>query len=232
MSRHVSCAVLLYFLARCAALPAHADAERFPFTYGWMTAPQGERELELRHTQPASARSWQDEASVEVGVTPRYTVEPYLIYNKSGAAYRYGGVRLEQRYRFGEYRRRRLLSAAYVEYENQRGTQTAETKYIGQFDPTRQSTLVVNVIQETPISHGGPTEWGYSVGGAYLADRRSDRFWYGAEAFGSWSGSAHWAGPSAGFYLNSETRLVGTYGWQYKGTGGDKFQIMLSHELK
>lgn len=248
-------------------LPVRADIERFPFTYGWQTPPKGELELEIRHFQPANARYWQDQASLEIGVTDRLLVEPYIVYNRSGgfrdvpatqaagdsdegggsgggggsaifdpvlngSAYRYGGVLLETRYRFGDYARNRLLTAAYVEYSNLRDSpQGAETKLIGQYDMGRKAIFAYNLIAETPVSRGGKTGWGYSLGATYLADKRDDRYWLGGEAFGSFSDTQSWIGPSAGYAINDKTRLIGTYGKQIQGSGGDRFQIMLSREL-
>lgn len=249
------------------APPAHADIERFPFTYGWQTPPKGELELEVRHFQPANARHWQDQASLEVGVTDRLLVEPYIVYNRSGgfrdvpatqasgdadegggsgggggsaifdpvrtgAAYRYGGVLLESRYRFGDYARNKLLTAAYLEYSNLRDApQGAETKLIGQYDMQGKAIFIYNLIAETPVSRGGKTGWGYSLGATYLADKRDDRYWLGGEAFGSFSDKQHWLGPSAGFAVSDNTHIVGTYGFQTQGRDGGRFQIMLSREL-
>lgn len=255
------------FVSTLGIRPVQADIERFPFTYGWQTPPKGELELEIRHFQPANARHWQDQASLEIGVTDRFMVEPYIVYNRSGgfrdvpatqaqgdadegggsgggggnaifdpvqtgAAYRYAGVLLETRYRFGDYARNRLLTAAYVEYSNLRDSpQGAETKLIGQYDMGRKAIFMYNLIAETPISRGGKTGWGYSLGATYLADKRHDRYWLGGEAFGSFSDKQQWLGPSAGFAINEQTRITGTYGFQTEGSGGGKFQIMLSHEL-
>ena len=254
-------------LGALGTLPARADVERFPYTYGWNTPAKGETELELRHFQPANARYWQDQASVEIGVTDRFMVEPYVVFNRSGGfrdvpatqaagdadeggssgggggsaifdpirnggTYRYAGVQLETRYRFGDYHRNKLLTAAYVEYSNIRDSpQGAETKLIGQYDYKGKAIFMYNVIAETPVSRGGKTEWGYSLGGTYLADKRNDRYWLGGEAFGSFTNSQHWLGPSAGFAVGDKTHIVGTYGFQTEGSGGDKFQILVSREL-
>ena len=253
-------------LSALCALPASADADRFAYGYSWFTPSKGEVEAEVRHVQPTSGRTWQDSVSAEVGVTDRYMIEPYVVFNRSGGfrdipgrgqadadgdeggkegtgnavfdpilnggAYRYGGFRVEQRYRFGNYGFKKLLTAGYLEYEDIRGSsREVEGKLIFQYDPHPQATFVANLITENPVQHGGSTGWGYTLSGAYLADPKNDRYWFGAEAFGNWSGNQHWIGPSVGGYLGSQFRLIGTYGKQYRGSGGDQLQFVLSRDM-
>jgi len=150
----------------------------------------------------------------------------------NGSAYRYGGFQLEQRYRFGDYGYNKLLASAYVEYENLRdANQQIESKAILQFDPKPEITTALNIIGSTPISPGGGTSWGYSFGAAYLPDFKHNRYWVGGEAFGNFTTKVHYAGPTLGFSIDQKTRLVGTYGKQIKGSGGDQFRIQINHEF-
>ncbi|MCW3061126.1 MAG: hypothetical protein JWQ02_2947 [Capsulimonas sp.] len=245
---------------------AHADVERFAYTYGWQTPTKGEAELEIKHTQPKSGHFLQDSASVEYGITDRWMIEPYIVYNHSGgfkdvpdstgsvdaddggtgggdgaaifdpirigSGYRYGGFQVETRYRFGDYGYKKLLTSAYLEYEQlRREGNEMEGKLIFQYDPNESSDLVFNLITEQPLRKGAPAEWGYSFGATYLADKKSNRYWVGGEAWGNWSEKQHFIGPSVGGYIGKSTRLVGTYGFQTQGVGGDQFRVMVSQEL-
>ncbi len=263
-SRKWSPHLLIVTTMLCALMtpPARADIEYFPYTYGWMTPPRGEAELEIQHTSPRAAHHWQDTISVEYGVTDRYMIEPYIVINRSGgfgdppssnavdadgdtgssdgpavwdpihngAAYRYGGFKLEQRYRFGSYSFNKIMAAGYLEYEDLRDEKPKlESKLILEYDTPSRVRLAFNLINSSPLREGKP-QWGYSLGGAYVPDFRS-KYWLGAEAFGNWSSAQHWAGPMAGLFLNDTTRLTGTYGKQTSGHSGDQFRVMLSHEF-
>jgi hypothetical protein len=63
---------------------AKADVEYFPYTYGWFTPGKGELEFGIKHTEPTSAARWQDSYEIEYGVTDRYAIEGYVVFNKSG----------------------------------------------------------------------------------------------------------------------------------------------------
>ena len=264
MPSYLACAALAAAIG--VAAPAHADVERFAYTYGWETPTKGEAELELKHTQPTTGRPLQESASLEYGITNRWMIEPYIVYNHSGgfkdvptssgsvdaddggtsggdgaaifdpvrigSGYRYGGYQIESRYRFGDYGYKKLLTSAYVEYEQLRHEGNAlESKAIFQFDPNESSDFAFNLIATQGLRQHTAVSWGYSFGGTYLADKKNDRYWLGGEAWGNWSAKQHWIGPSVGGYLGKKTRLVGTYGWQTQGVGGDQFRLMLSQEL-
>lgn len=242
---------------------AQADIEYFPYTYGWMTPPKGEAELEIRHTSPVKAHHWQDEFALEYGVTDRYVIEPYIVVNRSGgfgdppsgggvdadgdeggggdgsaiwdpihngAAYRYGGFKIEQRYRFGDFAYNKILATAYLEYAQMRDeSPEIESKLILEYNTPSRVKLALNLVNESHLRHEKPT-WGYSFGAAYIADP-GGKYWLGGEAFGNWSSTQHWAGPTAGFAVDQNTRLTGTYGKQTSGNTGDVFRVTLSHEF-
>lgn len=152
---------------------------------------------------------------------------------RNGASYRWGGFKVEQRYRFGDYGFRKLLPTVYLEYAEPRGEKPEiEGKLIFQYDPGAQFTFAFNLIAERSLRGGAETEWGYSLGGVYLADQKRDRYWFGGEAFGNWTEKQHWAGPTFGGYLDDQTRLVATFGKQFQGRGGDEFRLIVTHQIR
>jgi hypothetical protein len=240
--------------------PAHADLNRFTYSYGWWTQSKGGREVELYHTQPRSGRQWRNQLELEYGVTDRYLVAPYLIFDRSGGfsdfpgaegggddesgtpvifdpirnprAYRYSGFKIEQRYRFGEYQYKKLLPAAYLEYAQVKGAKPeAEGKLILQYDPNPTATLALNIIHERRLQGMVKPGWGYTFGAAYLADKKNDRYWYGAEALGNWTEKRHWIGPTVGGYVSKNTRLVATYAHATSRNTPDQFRLVATRQF-
>src|SRR5207247_2241546 len=108
-------------LIAATAISAEAHRRYFTFTYDWFTPARNEKEVELLWTQTTGGEA-DGSVEVEYGVTPRWTVAPYLLTKREhGGKFEVEGWRLEQRYRFGEHAQRKLLPAAYLEVNKEKG---------------------------------------------------------------------------------------------------------------
>src|SRR5207244_2414276 len=132
------------------------------------------------------------------GVTPRWTVAPYLLTKREhGGKFEVEGWRLEQRYRFGERAERQLLPAAYLEVNKEKGEPyELEAKAITSL-LFKDAIWSFNLIAERKLEGGEDVEWGYSTGVARLT--RVHGFRLGAELFGSFTDRQHFAGPVIGY---------------------------------
>ena len=93
---------------------AHADRRAFTHTYEYLTAPEGQTEVEL-HTEQARA-TWGDGAAetytfqleLEHGITDRWDIALYHVFEQSSGApgaavdLHLAEIKLESRYRFAE----------------------------------------------------------------------------------------------------------------------------------
>ncbi|HEY3329478.1 MAG TPA: hypothetical protein VGK19_05615 [Capsulimonadaceae bacterium] len=230
VARVCSIAIIAILMTGAVVRPARADIERFAYTYEWFTPIKGELEIGVKHTQ-SSSNNLQDQFEAEYGVTDRYAIEAYANYLKDGGPYKYNGFQIEQRYRFGDYAHKKLLTAAYFEYEklvDEHGE--LEAKAIFQYDPSSKSTFALNVIVTRPVMEDAKNEIGYSFGAAYFADRY-DRYWYGVEAKGDFTSNQHFVGPSVGCALDNRTHLTATFAKVIAGPKGDEFRVLLSREI-
>ncbi|MBX3118224.1 MAG: hypothetical protein KF784_04105 [Fimbriimonadaceae bacterium] len=206
---------------------SQADVRRFAFTYSWYTTPQGMKELEIWYTQTGSGGRWKGRAELEYGVTDRYTIAPYLLFERADGKTEVKGWKLENRYRFGEAEIGKIMPAAYFEVTKEKGEPyELEGKLILSYHPNADVIVSANLIAERAMAKRKPVEWGYSLGAAFTAERNH---WFGGEAFGSFTDKENWIGPTVGYDFGP-SRFVATYG---VGTDkqGNRLRLVMTWQL-
>src|SRR5205085_1293120 len=98
-------------LAGLAAL-SFSDQRYFVFTYDWNTPSQFEREIEFTYDHFRDGTGF-GQLEFEYGMTDRWLVAPYILFDQNHGKAQVAGFQVEQRYRFGEFRYGRVLPAVY-----------------------------------------------------------------------------------------------------------------------
>jgi hypothetical protein len=206
---------------------ASADERYFTYTYDWFTPSKMEKELELGYTGFRGGGFF-GTVELEYGITDRWMVAPYLLFEKKGSTTKFQGVRLEQRYRFGEFAFGKIMPAAYLEVQKENDEPwEIEGKLILSYMPNAAWIASANLIAEQELKSGEKGEVGYSVGVA----RIFNKFTLGAEAFGNWKENEHFWGPSVGLRLADRTKIIGTAGIPISRGGTSQFRILLGKEF-
>ena len=212
--------------------PARADRRTFTYTYDWFTPGQNEKEIELYWTQSRGGNA-DLELEFEYGVTDRYLVAPYLLLKREhGDHWEVEGFKLEQRYRFGEYKEHRLLPAAYFEVEKKNDESWAvEAKGITTY-VSGSNLWSFNLIGEQHLEDGEPFEWGYSTGLSHLltGQHNAQASWVGVESFGTFTGKEYWVGPVAGHAFDQKTRLILTGALGLNDKSDTQVRLLFEHE--
>lgn len=217
----------LAFLGALGSL-ATAHEHYFTYTYDWYTPFRFEKELELRYTH-FEGGAGVAELEFEYGVTDRYVVAPYIVFEHEEGKTKFEGWKLEQRLRFGEFAYGRVLPAIYLEVEKENHeAYELEGKLIGTCVPNRNWVLSGNLIASRELESGHDTEWGYALG---AARRLTPDNHVGLEAFGEWMDNHHWVGPTFGFGKPHDIKFLGTAGIPIAGGGPFQFRLMLEKEF-
>lgn len=153
-------------LALGVSSPASADTRDFPFTYEWRQGPKGDREFEVKSTYNGLENSFKQEIEIEVSVSDRLLIAPYVILEKEGdQGYKYRGFKLESRYPLGKFRRDKFLPGLYLEFERERGeASNLEGKIIFSRYGSDGSNLSFNAIASRALENGSEFGTGYSLG--------------------------------------------------------------------
>lgn len=210
------------------AAAAAADERYFSYTYDWFTPANFEKEMEFKYTG-FKGGGFLGEVEFETGVTDRWMIAPYLIFEKpEGGEARFQGFKLEQRFRFGDFAFGRLLPAAYLEVKKENDEPwEIEGKFIVSYMPDAAWIASANLIAEQAVKSGERSEVGYSLG----VTRIFSRFTLGAEAFGNWKENEHFWGPSVGLRLGDRAKLIATAGIPYAGSGTPQFRVLVGKEF-
>lgn len=217
---------------------AHADRRTFTRTYEYATMPAGQTELELYSTQSrfrftdASARSYEFQLELEHGITDRFDLGIYHVFEQSetdtvSEPLRFTEIKLRGRYRFAERGELPMDLLAYLEGVKAfgQGAYKAEAKLIAARDFDRV-LLSTNAIVEVVFGPDATSELelGWAVGAAYEV---SPSLRIGAETYGafeaeepeevaaylgptfSWATAGKlWIAGTAGFGLNDEANRI------------------------
>src|SRR5512143_3283122 len=102
--RVVSVALSIVALTECAAIQqGRADQRDFPFTYSWLQASKGEKEIAFHSRYRRRDNLWQQELEFEYGLSRRFSLAPYLVVQHGdGRALHFDAWKLEERYQLGE----------------------------------------------------------------------------------------------------------------------------------
>lgn len=196
----------LVILAALLLVPPSAFAHKrdFVWTYEWFTPAKSEMELELwARTRPESHKT-QTQVELEFAITDRWVVSPYFVHETERGKPAKNGWKLEQRYRFGDLKRYRLLPAAYLEVKKMSGDEyvgeaKAIVSYLG-----RNFNFAANLIVEKELVAGAKRENAYAVG---WSTRLSRNLVGGIELFGDLQVANPAAGPTFGIDLADNQRL-------------------------
>lgn len=226
--RAITAGLLLLGLAG----PASADRRNFTYTYDWFTPGHNEKEVEFFWTQERGGEV-DVELEFEYGVTDRYLVAPYLLLKREhGDKWEVEGFKLEQRYRFGDFKERRLLPALYFEVAKEFDESwEVEGKFITTY-VTGPNLWSFNLIGEQHLEDGEPFEWGYSTGLSHLITgaHNARATWVGFETFGSFTEREYWAGPVVGHSLNQQTRVILTGALGLNDRSDTQVRLLFEHE--
>jgi hypothetical protein len=206
---------------------AQAHERYFVYTYDWFTPFKFEKEVELHYTHLRNGDAV-GQIEFEYGITDRWVVAPYLIFEKEDGKTKFVGGKLEQRYRFGEFTTGRIMPAVYLEVkkENEEPYEV-EGKLIGTYMPNRNWIASANLIAEKEIESGSETEFGYSMGVARIFAKHQ----IGFEAFGDFSENRHFVGPTVGFRFDKGVKFLVTGALNYTGGGQSQIRLLLEKEF-
>lgn len=217
--------------------PAQAHRRDFPFTYDWNQPARGERELELKSTYVGEENAFVQEVELEFGLTKRFMVAPYLVFEKEGGGrLRYHEFKLESRYQLSpRYQTGRLLSGLYLEYARERsGDDEVEGKLIVSRFDRKGGNLSLNLIAERALARGADFERGYSLGYARPLGRTKHEARGGFEWLQDLKSKRINAGPTLAFAPNSKLWLVTGYAFALNkrrdGNAG-QFRLNLEYEF-
>lgn len=213
----------------CVAGSGAAQAHRrnFTYTYDWFTPAQREKEVEFWWTQ-AEGGEVDALLEFEYGVTSRWAVAPYLLTNRQhGGKWEVEGWKLEQRYRFGNYKERRLLPAVYLEFEREHNESNLELKGITSYI-WNGNIWSFNLIAEQPLRRGDSVKWGYATGVARRPGRSG--LWLGLELSGNFTEKQHFAGPVVGYSLTPGDHLLLTGAAGLNHDSPHQVRLIFEHE--
>lgn len=210
---------------------AHADRRAFTHTYEYLTAPEGQTEVEL-HTEQSRA-TWGDGApesykfqlEVEHGITDRWDVALYHVFEQASGApaaqvpFHLSEIKLESRYRFAERGELPVDIVAYGELARAFGASVyeAEAKAILARD-FGMATVAANLIGEVEFGADvdePEVEAGWAAGVTY---ELSPTWKVGAESWGGFEVEepeelSAWAGPAASWAPSEKLWITATAGF-------------------
>jgi len=181
-----------------------AHKRDFVWTYEWFTPAKIEREIEFVATSKPESHQTQAQVEFEFGVTERWVVAPYFVHETEKGEPAMNGVKLEQRYRFGDFKRYRLLPSAYLELkkmarEDYEGEAKGIVSYVG-----RNFNFAANLIVSKKLVAGAKKDAAYAAG---WSTRLSNDIIGGVEVFGGLNEANPAAGPTFCFDLSGSQRI-------------------------
>lgn len=175
-----------------------ADWRPYAYSYSYMTAYEGEREIEVYtdYDNKNGSYNLKNQVEFEYGINSNWMASIYGVFSGgSGKDYKYSQTKLQTRYRFGEQGQYIIDPAIYLEYKiSTDGSTAVEFKEILSKD-FGDHNFTANIVFEKNLSKS--TEWskGYSFGFSKLF---SSGIRAGIEAKGSIAdqNSTLFAGPN------------------------------------
>lgn len=145
---------------------AHADARDFPFTYSWIQAARGEREIAFHTRYRQRDQSWQHQFEFEYGLSERISIAPYFVLEQGdGRKLHFDAFKLETRYQLGKHKLNSILPGLYLEFEkpNAEPGEMEGKLILSRFD-SRGGNLSFNYIIQAVLRSGLAPEHSYSLG--------------------------------------------------------------------
>lgn len=161
--RAVRAAMVLAILAQGMAV--RADRRDFAFTYDWMQPARSEKEIALHLDYAARSGLWKQELEGEVGITERWSIAPYLVFEGGGGrGDRLEAVKVEVRRQLGAFAANRLLPGLYLELEKpMEEPAEAELRLIASMYDGQGGDVSLNVTASGPLGRSAPWNHGYSI---------------------------------------------------------------------
>jgi hypothetical protein len=218
--------LLVMFL--CTLSPgALADQRDFPFTYSWLQAAKGEKEIAYHTRYRKRDRTWQHQLELEYGVSERFSIAPYIVFEEGeGRKLHYAEWKLETRYQLGEYKTNTVLPGLYLEYAKpNEGKGEIEGKLILSHFDNRGRNLSFNYIVEREFEDDAETEQSYSFGYAVPYGRKGMRL--GAEFIHELNDGRSLLGPTIFVPFGSSTSFTAGYAFPLNGREGNRAEFRL-----
>ncbi len=217
---------------------AKAHRRDFPNTYDWHQPAKGAKEIEFHTRYRGRNNSLRQQVEFEYGITDRWMVAPYLVFQKgSGGGLDLTGYKLQTRYQLGEYKANTWLPGLYAEYiGNKNAPDVAEGKLILSRFGKKGDNFSFNYIVERALTNGAAFENQYSMGYARslgskgFAAKRDLRG--GVEWIHNLSSGRINAGPVLGFSPSKRTWIVGGWALPVNSRGGNKSEFRLLAEYE
>ncbi|MDN5280025.1 MAG: hypothetical protein PWR01_3990 [Clostridiales bacterium] len=209
---------------------AFAHSRNFVWTYEWFTTPQGTPELELWYTAHPDKDKSVEQIELEYSVTDRWVVAPYFIYERYDDKANVKGWKFEQRYRFGNFSRYKILPSAYFEVKKLDGkSHKGELKLLLSY-LTDDMIFALNLIAERNFAPHSKTEKAFSFGAA----KRSGKKWtIGAEVKGEISTPEYYVGPTIGYQIDANQRIIlGSQFGLSKASEDQMIRVIYEYEWK
>lgn len=195
--------IVTIILSSCSAVFAHA--RNFAWTYEWFTTPAGTPELELWYSIHPDKDKSVEQIELEYSITDRWMVAPYLVYERYDGKKDIQGWKVEQRYRFGNFSRFKLLPTAYFEVKKMNGqTHKGELKLLLSY-LTDDLIYALNLVAERKFAPHSKTEKSFSFG---VGKRFGKKNTVALEFKGDIKKPAYYAGPTFAWQIDSRQRVV------------------------
>ena len=201
-----------------------ADQRYFVLTYDWNTPSRFEREIEFTYDHFRNGTGL-GQLEFEYGVSDRWMVAPYMLFDQDHGKTQVAGFQLEQRYRFGDFHYGRVLPAVYFEvHKENHSSYELEGKLIGSYMPNGDWIASGNLIVEQHVQTGAKTEIGYAVG----ISRIYSNYNVGIETKGNFLANEHIFGPCVGFVVGDRMKV--SLGAMKSFGNGDASEVRLLFE--
>jgi hypothetical protein len=218
MRKNVVTSVVAVMLMVTGAGESWADARSYVWTYEYMTMPEGAAELEyyltakVPDTSERETSSWQHQVEIEYGVTPRWDLALYQVWQEDRTAesddFDYDGFKLRTRYRVAEQDALPLDLLFYAEYKRASDLAAAD---VGEMKiilakTIRHFNVSYNQVFEWPLDDIGEAEHKFAAGLGYEV---CPTFHAGIEATGNYSEGGYAVGPTVSLRKNRYFLAVG-----------------------
>lgn len=207
-----------------------AHSRNFVWTYEWFTTQPDAPEIELWYTAHPDKNKSVEQLELEFGITDRWVVAPYFIYERYDNKNDLKGWKIEQRYRFGNYRKYKILPAAYFEVKKLDGkTPKGELKLLLSY-LTDDMIYALNLVVERNFAPHSATEKAFS----FAVGKRVNKKWtIGAEVKGDFTSPSYYAGPTIGYQIARNQRfLVGAQFGLSKASEDKIVRVLYEYEFK
>lgn len=182
-----------------------AHSRNFAWTYEWFTSAKGVSELELWSSFHPDKDKTVEQIEFEYALTDRWIVAPYFVYERYDDKADVKGWKFEQKYRFGNFQRYKIMPALYFEVKKlAENTHKGELKLLLSY-LTKDMIYALNLVAERNFAPHSKTEKAFTVG---AAKRHGKKWTIGAEFKGEISKPEYYTGPTFAYQIDKSQRIV------------------------